>query len=175
MSVYVGPTRHCFLWTATPSYQRLSKVADSSELLEYETIGSFGSSRLFLFRIATSTLSTGGALFFRDFLVKWVTAFTALLTNGLEELSRGFLHMQLFGGGGTRRCEDDARQISRGNGVMGPRGRWRTFLCKKCVNSGLPLEEAVDDYTTSPKVRQLLQHWGYTLTLKDLREKAKKI
>ena len=72
-----------------------------------------------------------------------------------------------------RRCEDDARQISRGNGVMGPKGRWRTSLCKKCILSGLPLEDAVDDSSISPKVRQLLQHWGYQLTLKDLKEKAK--
>jgi hypothetical protein len=72
-----------------------------------------------------------------------------------------------------RRCDDDARQISRGNGVMGPRGRWRTFLCKKCIASGRPLEQAVDDPSISPKVRQLLQHWGYRLTLRDLEEKAR--
>lgn len=72
-----------------------------------------------------------------------------------------------------RRCDDDTRQISRGNGVMGPKGRWRTSLSNKCINSGRPLEEAVDDPSISPKVRQLLQHWGYQLTLKDLKKKAK--
>ena len=30
-----------------------------------------------------------------------------------------------------RRCSDDERQIQRGNGVMGPRGRWRNNLTNK--------------------------------------------
>jgi hypothetical protein len=56
-----------------------------------------------------------------------------------------------------RRCSDDDRQVSRGNGVMGPKGRWRNNLVNKCLSSGLPLEEAVDSPRISMKVRQLLQ------------------
>ena len=73
-----------------------------------------------------------------------------------------------------RRCSDDQRPISRGLGVMGPKGRWRNFLVNKCLNSGLSPEQAIDDATISPKVRQLLQHWGYKLTLKDLLKIKKK-
>ena len=73
-----------------------------------------------------------------------------------------------------RRSSDDDRQISRGNGVMGPKGRWRNNLVNKCLLSGLPLEEAVEEPSIAPKVRQLLQHWGYTLTLDDLKSGAKK-
>jgi hypothetical protein len=65
-----------------------------------------------------------------------------------------------------RRCSDDERQISRALGVMGPTGRWRRNLLNKVLASK-PLEEAVEKVTISPKVRQLLQHWGYRLTLKD--------
>jgi hypothetical protein len=56
-----------------------------------------------------------------------------------------------------RRCSDDDRQISRGNGVMGPKGRWRNNLVNKSLSSGLPLEEAVYSPRISMKVRQLLQ------------------
>ena len=59
-----------------------------------------------------------------------------------------------------RRSTDDDRQISRGNGVMGATGRWRSSLMNKILASNKKLEVAVDDPTISPKVRQLLQHWG---------------
>ena len=72
-----------------------------------------------------------------------------------------------------RRCSDDDRQISRGNGVIGEKGRWRNNLVNKCLTSGKSAEDAVTDRNIAPKVRQLLQHWGYRLTLKDL-ENAKK-
>jgi len=72
-----------------------------------------------------------------------------------------------------RRCSDDERQISRGLGVMGPTGRWRRSLTNKCLAAGRPLEKVVDDANISPKVRQLLQHWGYRLTLKHLQIAAK--
>mmetsp|Transcript_12055 Transcript_12055/g.18209 ORF Transcript_12055/g.18209 Transcript_12055/m.18209 type:complete len:233 (+) Transcript_12055:151-849(+) len=68
-----------------------------------------------------------------------------------------------------RRCDDDERQIQRGMGVMGPRGRWKRFIVNKCNASGLPPEEALVDYSISPKVRQLLQHWAYKITLSDLK------
>lgn len=72
-----------------------------------------------------------------------------------------------------RRCSDDERQISRGQGVIGKKGRWRSNLTNKILNSGKKPEVAIMDYKISPKVRQLLQHWGYTLTLKDLLAAAK--
>jgi hypothetical protein len=49
------------------------------------------------------------------------------------------------------------RQISRALGVMGPSGRWKKNLINKCLNSGKPMEEALNDFKISPKVRQLLQ------------------
>jgi hypothetical protein len=67
-----------------------------------------------------------------------------------------------------RRCSDDERQVSRGLGVMGPTGRWRKNLINKCKNSGKPLEIAVADASISPKIRQLLMHWAYELSLEDL-------
>lgn len=73
-----------------------------------------------------------------------------------------------------RRCADDARQISRGLGVIGPKGRWRNNLINKCLNSGVPLEESLNDFTIAPKIRQLLQHWGYRLTLRDLQAAQRK-
>ena len=73
-----------------------------------------------------------------------------------------------------RRCPDDERQVKRGIGVMGEKGRWRQFLAKKCLESGKPIESALDDYSISPKVRQLLQHWGYAIT-KDALKKAKQL
>jgi hypothetical protein len=40
---------------------------------------------------------------------------------------------------------------------MGPSGRWKKNLINKCLNSGKPMEEALNDFKISPKVRQLLQ------------------
>lgn len=73
-----------------------------------------------------------------------------------------------------RRCSDDERQISRGNGVIGAKGRWRNNLVNKCLATGKTSEEVVDDAKVAPKVRQLLQHWGYRLTLVDLEQARKK-
>lgn len=73
-----------------------------------------------------------------------------------------------------RRCADDARQIKRGLGVMGENGRWRRSLANKCLQSGKAMDEALEDYSISPKVRQLLQHWGYVIT-KDALKKAKQL
>lgn len=76
-----------------------------------------------------------------------------------------------------RRCPDDARQIKRGCGVMGDKGRWRRFLANKCIqatSASHPLEQVLEDASISPKVRQLLQHWGYAITL-DALKLAKKM
>ena len=56
-----------------------------------------------------------------------------------------------------RRCSDDVRQIGRGNGVIGPGGRWRRNLANKVLASGLPLDQGCAKVTISPKIRQLLQ------------------
>jgi len=68
-----------------------------------------------------------------------------------------------------RRCTDDDRQIARGLGVFGPKGRWRNNLINK-VRSAHPtdLTAGLNDHSISPVIRQLLLHWGYELTLKDL-------
>ena len=50
-----------------------------------------------------------------------------------------------------RRSSDDDRQISRGLGVMGPRGRWRNALINKCLAAGRP-QDVVDKQHISPKV-----------------------
>jgi hypothetical protein len=72
-----------------------------------------------------------------------------------------------------RRTSDDARQISRGLGVFGPTGRWSSNLIRKCRSSGKLPEVAWNDASISAKVRQLLQHWGYRLTLYDLQHATK--
>eukprot|EP00466_Bigelowiella_natans_P019585 jgi/Bigna1/83907/fgenesh1_pg.118_\ len=68
-----------------------------------------------------------------------------------------------------RRTDDDARQISRGLGVFGPKGRWRNNLIGRCVRSN----KAFDDYSVSPVVRQALMHWGYHLTERDANKYVK--
>jgi len=62
-----------------------------------------------------------------------------------------------------RRSTDDERQIKRGMGVMGPKGRFRNQLIGRCARGG----RTYDDVSVSPVIRQALQHWGYTLTQKD--------
>lgn len=56
-----------------------------------------------------------------------------------------------------RRCSDDYRQITRAMGIMGPSGRWKKNLINKCLSCGLPPEQALEDKSISPKIRQLLQ------------------
>lgn len=69
-----------------------------------------------------------------------------------------------------RRTSDDSRQVSRGKGVIGDKGRWRNNLIGKIARAG----KAFDDYTVSPVIRQALQHWGYDLTEKDAMKYVKK-
>ena len=61
-----------------------------------------------------------------------------------------------------RRCSDDARQVSRGLGVIGPKGRWRNNLINKIINSCSGKEEDLKsglcDYSISPVVRQVRIH-----------------
>lgn len=69
-----------------------------------------------------------------------------------------------------RRSTDDERQIKRGLGVMGPKGRFRNQLIGRCARNG----KKYDDVTVSPVIRQALQHWGYVLTKKDADAYVKK-
>lgn len=68
-----------------------------------------------------------------------------------------------------RRCSDDARQISRWLKSAGPKGRFRSQLCNKCLASN----KAADDRTISPVIRQTLLHWGLEVT-KEILEKHRK-
>lgn len=64
-----------------------------------------------------------------------------------------------------RRTPDDERQIKRWKGLAGPRGRFMRFL----VTQILKRNGTYNDETISPKIRQVLQHWGYKLTNKDFK------
>ena len=58
--------------------------------------------------------------------------------------------------------------MSRGLGVMGKTGRWRTALANKILASTKSMDKALIDESISPKIRQLLQHCGYEMSMKDL-------
>lgn len=72
-----------------------------------------------------------------------------------------------------RRSPDDARQLARAAGIMGPKGRFRVRLCnlirRAAETRGVPLSAVVDDPTISPVIRQTLLHWGYKVTLEDVK------
>jgi hypothetical protein len=69
-----------------------------------------------------------------------------------------------------RRCPDDERQIKRWQGLAGPRGRFMRFLVTQIVKRGGNYK----DETISPKIRQVLQHWGYKLTKTDYDKEIKR-
>lgn len=62
-----------------------------------------------------------------------------------------------------RRCPDDERQIKRWLGLAGPKGRFMRFLVTQILKN----RGTYKDETISPKIRQVLQHWGYKLTKRD--------
>lgn len=62
-----------------------------------------------------------------------------------------------------KRSDDDERQIKRWLGIAGPRGRFMRYL----VSQILKRKTDYNDQSVSPKIRQVLQHWGYVLTKKD--------
>ena len=70
-----------------------------------------------------------------------------------------------------RRTKDDQRQIDRWCKCAGAQGRWRLFLIGKIVKSG----KKYNDASVSPKVRQLLQHWGYRLSKNDFDKRVKEL
>lgn len=67
-----------------------------------------------------------------------------------------------------RRCEDDARQISRWLKSAGLKGRFRSQLCNKIIAANT----RPDDNSISPVIRQTLLHWGLEIT-EDILQKHK--
>ena len=59
-----------------------------------------------------------------------------------------------------RRSKDDERQINRWIKIVS-RSRGKLFKMIRVAGSKF------DDYSISPKIRQILLHWGYELTEKD--------
>ena len=59
-----------------------------------------------------------------------------------------------------RRSKDDKRQINRWKKIV---SRFRGKLVKMIKNSG----NKYNDHSISPKIRQILLHWGYELRKKD--------
>ena len=60
-----------------------------------------------------------------------------------------------------RRSLDDERKINRWKRII---SRFRDKLVKMIKDTG----SKFDDYSTLPKSRQILLHWGYELTEKNL-------
>ena len=65
----------------------------------------------------------------------------------------------ILGTGQGRRLKDDKRQINRWKKIV---SRFRGKLVKMIRNAG----SKYDDFSISPKIRQILLHWGYELTEK---------
>jgi len=63
-----------------------------------------------------------------------------------------------------RRTSDDKRQIDRWLKLAGPKGRFRTRL----MNMIIKKNKRYGDTSISPVIRQVLLHWGYELTSKEL-------
>ena len=59
-----------------------------------------------------------------------------------------------------RRSSDDERQIKRWKAIV---SRFKIVLVKMIKNKGAKF----DDYSVSPKIRQILLHWGYELVESD--------
>ena len=60
-----------------------------------------------------------------------------------------------------RRSKDDERQIERWKGIV---NRFKGKLIEMIKKAG----NKFDDYSISPKIRQILLHWGYESTESDL-------
>ena len=69
-----------------------------------------------------------------------------------------------------KRCPDDERQIQRWKNLAGPKGRFMRFLVTQIIKKGAKW----NDETISPKIRQVLQHWGYKLTNADYNNEIKR-
>ena len=60
-----------------------------------------------------------------------------------------------------RRSEDDKRQIARWNNIV---NRFKSILVKRIKSKNAKY----NDYSISPKIRQILLHWGYELVESDI-------
>jgi hypothetical protein len=69
-----------------------------------------------------------------------------------------------------KRGVDDERQIMRWKNLAGPRGRFMRFLVTQIINK----KKDWNDEIVSPKIRQVLQHWGYQLTKEDYLKELKR-
>jgi hypothetical protein len=69
-----------------------------------------------------------------------------------------------------KRGTDDERQIKRWLNLAGPKGRFRRFLVTQIVKK----KGKWNSMDISPKIRQVLQHWGYKLTKKDFDAEIKR-
>ena len=61
-----------------------------------------------------------------------------------------------------RKSKDDERQIKRWNRIV------NRFKCK-LIEMIKEVGDRFNDYSISPKIRQILLHWGYELTESDLK------
>ena len=68
-----------------------------------------------------------------------------------------------------RRTKDDERQIDRWLKLTGPKGRFKRSLMNKIIKEG----KDYNDKSVSPVIRQVLQHWGYKLSKRDLEQYIK--
>ena len=69
-----------------------------------------------------------------------------------------------------KRSKDDKRQVKRWMGLASTRGRFMRFLVTQIVKKN----GKWNDENISPKIRQVLQHWGYKLTKKDFDNEIKR-
>ena len=60
-----------------------------------------------------------------------------------------------------RRSKDDERQIKRWKEIV---NRFKGILIKTIKDAG----SKFDDYSISPKIRQILLHWGFKLVERDV-------
>ena len=60
-----------------------------------------------------------------------------------------------------RRSKDDERQIKRWKGIV---NKFKGILIKMIKDA----DRKFDDYSISPKIRQILLHWGYELVESDV-------
>ena len=60
-----------------------------------------------------------------------------------------------------RRSKDDKRNLKRWKGIV---NRFKDKLIEMIKKAG----SKFDDYSISPKIRQILLHWGYEVTEKDI-------
>lgn len=75
-----------------------------------------------------------------------------------------------------KRCDDDERQISRWKKLAGKNGRFSRFLVTQILRKSKKADPVDDcnNYEISPKIRQVLQHWGYHLTPQAIRFEIKR-